>query len=271
MKIFIKNSAFIGLLLGSFVFTACEGEDIFTDLLEEETRLSDTYLMTESSISNTYQIIDQALRDSLFRAQDSSLVDGATVTKTGNLIRIDYGFGAIASDGRPRRGYIEVIETSDYRSTGGSVIASLEHYILNEVDLKGDLSIFNYGSDSLSIIITDFMALDSMVVDASRTISWISGFNTSILTDDKYRINGSAHGDHALGFLDVISSSPLLVHTDCEHRILSGVMDISIQGDSIGSTGSIDFIAADGCDNLAKIELKKGEQELMLTRQFFGF
>ena len=271
MKPFLKNSLLIGLLGSALVFTACEGEDVFTDFMEEETRLSDTYLMTEATISNTYQIIDQALRDSVFRAQDSSFVDGAIVTKTGNVIRIDYGFGAIGTDGRPRRGYIEIIETNDYRSTGGSAAASLQHYVLNGIDLKGDMNIFNYGNDSLSIVITDFNALDSLEVNASRTISWVSGFNTTLLTDDVYRIKGSAHGDHASGTLDVITSVPLLVQTGCEHRIVSGVLDISLQGDSIGSTGTIDFIDADGCDNLAKIELKKGEQELLLSRQFFGF
>lgn len=269
MKINIKKYTLAIITVAGLMLTACE-DQLPLDFIGTESKVCDRYLLTEATLCNTYQIIDIALRDSLFRSQDSAVVDGAIVTKAGNIIRIDFENGAIGQDGRFRKGFIEVNELSDYRGSGGSAHADLQDYFLDEFNIAGILDLYNYGSDSLLMTISNFKATDSLEVNASKSIYWTSGFNTSNIADDKYNIRGQAHGEYGSGSMDVLSSTPLVIDRSCSYRALSGILDLSLHGDSLESTGTIDFIN-DGCENLAKIHLQKGERELLLSRQFFGF
>ncbi|MDZ7846636.1 MAG: hypothetical protein U5L96_07635 [Owenweeksia sp.] len=40
---------------------------------------------------------------------------------------------------------------------------------------------------------------------------------------------------------------------------------------ALNATGTIDFIAEDGCDNLVDLSLKDGDKELDVVLQFDGF
>lgn len=258
-------------LATGLVLSSCEGDDLSGGLLEREVEIANRYLQVEASISNTYQMIDKVLRDSVFRATDSSIVDFAIVTRNGSNILIDFGNGVISPDGYVRQGSISILENGDYRTYGGFASANFTNYTLNQFNVQGSMQVTNYLPDSMLLGLNDFLTMDSIEMDGIKSIKWGAGFNTSDVSDDRYSISGTASGTLDDGSLFSVVTDPLQFDNTCEHRITTGMLDFELQLDTVNATGTLDFIDSDGCQNLAKVSVERGDQSFQTARQFFGF
>ncbi len=272
MRHFKKNYLALFLALTAIAFTSCD-EDTLASFSEAEAAMSDKYMEAEAALSNIYRIVDNTMRDSVLRATDSSSVFGAVVTRTANTILVDFRPGVIGQDGRTRSGTITITETNDYRQAGGVLAVDLSNYVIDNFAVMGILGLENFGSDSLRLNASRLAVVDSFELDGSKTIVWMNGFKTSTTADDVYKIKGMATGKQLNNTLTSSLKEPMVIDNTCQYRLLEGLveMDFFIDTASAQTTGSIDFIKADGCENLARIKIKKGETEITLARQFFGF
>lgn len=268
----LKTNHLAIAVMAALTLTSCEETENlgFTDA---ESNLSEKYIAAEAALSNIYRIVDNTMRDSILRATDSTSILGAIVSKTGPSVLVDFGGGVIGPDGTTRSGSISIIETNDYRMAGGVVVVDLANYSVDNFNVLGNLSLENYGSDSLKLNVTNLVAVDSFMLDGSKSMSWLQGFETPTTSDDKYEIRGSAHGIYLTNSLMSNITVPMVIDNSCQHKVLGGVLSLDFQSDSTSAatTGGIDFIDDDGCENLARINIKKGETEITLARQFNGF
>ena len=269
----LKNSYLAFFVVASaLTITSCE-EDLLGGFSEAETAMSDRYLATEAALSNIYTIVDNTMRDSVLRTTDTSMVFGAKVIRTGGTILIDFRPGVIGMDGRTRTGTISITETNDYRQAGGVLSVNLSSYVVDNFNVSGNLGLENFGADSLRLNVSRLAVVDSFELDGSKTVVWMSGFKSVSTTDDVYKLKGMATGKQLNNTLSSTILEPMVIDNTCQYRLLEGIVDMQFAMDtaSAQTSGSIDFIKSDGCENLAKVKIKKGETEITLARQFFGF
>ncbi|WP_417590141.1 hypothetical protein [Owenweeksia hongkongensis] len=274
----MKNSKLFSgtILMAAFALTVgCEDTSLEDLLSEGDAQVSESYMKTEASLYNLYSVVDVSLRDSLFQVNDSAMVDGATVIRSGSNVTINFGTGVIGSDGRTRKGIIEVIESGDYM-TLASLDIELKGYSVNDEKVTGSIELDKAGSD-FGLVITGFSADQEIEIDADKTISWRKGFTTlSNSDDDVFDISGTATGKDLKDNRELSTSITEAMNYDrsCEFKMVSGIIELTLQpNDSIPDVteAAIDFLADDACNNLAKIKLKQGETEIEVTKQFNGF
>ena len=266
----LKFSVLSSLLL----FASCEGEEFGESFLEIEKDLSEHYLDSEAALTNVYDIVDVVARTAALDNGDTLKLFGADVHKSGNQLFINYGNGEVGPDGLTRSGKIQVLETGDYQQPGGEVEISFDEYIVENKAVEGTLNVLNHGNDSLSMLVTSFSVGGEFNLNSNKNISWEQGFDTEDEQDDRYRLSGQGVGaDASNNTLTADISEQLVFDRTCEHKLVSGVMDLSIDLDSVEttSTGMLDFLANDACENLVRIQLTNGDQEVDVTYQFEGF
>lgn len=272
MKQLKNNLLTATAIVSALTLSSCE-EDLVNGFSEAEAALSDKYIDAEAQLSNIYQIVDNTMRDSLLRATDTAVVFGAKVMKTGNVVVVDFSPGVIGKDGVTRAGSITITETNDYRRSGGVLSVDLSKYVVDNYNVMGTIGVENFGADSLRLNVSDLAVVDSFELDGSKTIVWQKGFGTNTTTDDIYKINGLATGKQLTNTLTSSIEEPMVIDNTCKYRLLEGVIEMQFSSDTATTqtTGSIDFIKADGCENLARLKIKRDETEVTLARQFTGF
>lgn len=274
----MKNFKFLGasFLAAAFTITVgCEDTSLEDLLSEGDAQVSESYVKTEAALVNLYSIVDGSLRDSVFQATDSTNFEGAMVTRDGSNISIDFGAGVVGKDGNTRKGTIKIVESGDYM-TDASLDISLQSYSVNDDAITGSIELDKVGSD-FGLVVDGFSADQEIEIDANKTISWVQGFTTlTNSNDDIFNISGTASGMEIAGNRGLSTSITEMMNYDrsCEFKMVSGVIALTLQpADSAAEVteASIDFLANDGCDNLAKIKITQGETEVELTKQFSGF
>ncbi len=263
--------ALLGLV---FVVISCEEGDLFNSLIEYQQKLAEYYLEAESALSNVYTIVDLTVRDPNVMAGDTVSLMGAEVYVLGSVININYGNGNTGPDGITRSGLIMVDQTGDYTQTGGSLDITFDNYTVNNKPVGGLIEVDNQGNNTFGLMTTDFFTNEEFDLNANKTLTWNTGFNTDDDQDDEFILDGMSVGtDSANSTVTADILTPLQFRRDCQYAVLSGVVDLSFAVDTASSTpsGSLDFLADDGCDNLVTVKLKDGDQETEVTLQFEGF
>lgn len=263
--------ALLGLV---FITYSCEEEDLSGSLIEYQQKLAEYYIEAEGALSNVYTIVDLTVRDPNVMAGDTVAVMGAAVYMTGSVINIDYGNGNTGPDGITRKGLIMADQTGDYTQSGGTLDVSFDNYEVNNKKVGGVIAVNNQGNNTMALTAIDFFINEEFDLDASKTLTWNSGFNTVDDQDDEYTLDGTSTGtDSANSSVTADILSPLKFRRDCEYAVLGGVVDLSFMVDTASNTpsGTLDFLEDDGCDNLVTVKLKDGDQEVEVTLQFDGF
>src|SRR5690606_41799878 len=132
-----------------------------------------------------------------------------------------------------------------------------QSYSVSDKVRSVSLELNKVGTD-VGLVITDFSADQEIEIDANKTIAWKSGFTTlSNSDDDIFDISGTASGVDMTDNRELSTSITEAMNYDrsCEFKMVSGIIELTLQpGDTIAeiTEASIDFLANDGCDNLAK-------------------
>lgn len=271
LNIFSKAAAI--LCIGAMV--SCEDTNLEDLLSDQDAETSENYIKTEAALSNLYSIVDRALRDSTFQATDSARVDGAMVWRDGSLVTIDHGNGVIGTDGRTRKGAIQITETGGYMTTNASLAVALSNYSVDAKNVVGTMSLTKI-ANNFELKIDSFSAGENVEINADKAVSWTNGFTTLTKTDDDvFQFSGTASGTELNNNRELSSSitEAMVYDRSCSYKMTEGVLELVLAAtDSTDELGAaIDFIDSDGCNNLVKLTLSQGESDIELTKQFDGF
>ena len=149
--------------------------------------------------------------------------DAVTFPKT---IQVDFGSAnCLGSDGRYRRGKINISTTGWYRDSGSVITVTPENYYVNENKIQGSKSITNQGRNDLGHWVYKIEVLNASITTSEGLISWESlryrewtEGEASVLNpwDDVYLITGSADGTNVEGTdFNVAILTPLRIQVGC--------------------------------------------------------
>lgn len=259
-----------------FGLVSCEEDLLIGDEGSTEQLLGEYLFEAEGIASNVYNTIDLARRDSTFIATGATVVDGANVVSSGDTITVNYTTaGTYGADGKLRKGKLRAIESGNYLMVGGFMSVDLMSFSIDDVPVVGAIIARNEGNDSVSVNVQNFSVNSAFTFNSGKGIKWLSGFNTiNDESDDRYKLGGTSTLSEtaANNSVTVDFSDPLVYDRTCQFGAESGILDLSLSGDSVSyDSGSIDFIASDGCNNAAILTIVKGDQTLNFTKTFDSF
>ena len=269
-------------LLGSL--SACE-EDFLAEESEIEQNLTRYLVETEMSALEVYNIVDRALTDEDFIVTDSTTMAGAWVKRTSELtIRVDFGNGAVGTDGVLRQGVIDLtLNDPDYNLAATEVKGEFLDFSADDRRFRGTFTITNLGDDDYSLILEDFDINSEFRLNSEQTISWEGGRKTPEISDDTYQVAGSALGEDTKTGDEVSLSIPEKIFYDrgCSDGLLGGVIDMNFTAgedrEVFYESGAIDFLLddgeeKDGCNNLYELTLTNTDgEELTVTGTFENY
>lgn len=175
---------------------------------------------------------------------------------------IDFGAtNCLCTDGRYRRGVINVSFTGRYRDAGTTITVTPSNYYVNDNHVEGVHTVVNQGLNgsgniyyTIDVTATITLASGGGVVSwtAHRVREWIAGSGTLTFADDIYSITGDGTGTSAGGVAVSFNiTAPLVrkLEPGCRMHFVSGTIEITP-----GSlpTRILDFGNGD-CDNIATV------------------
>lgn len=252
----------------SIAFSSCRKKK---DDDDTDTTSSKDNALAEGTYNDVSNIADQASTGSLSSYlaplnsdHKSMLSTCATVTRdtiaVPHIITIDFGTAnCLCSDGRYRRGIINVSYIGQYRDSASTHTITFANYYVNDNKVTGTKTVVNNGHNAagnLTYSITVNGQIDkatggTITWVSNRTREWIVGENTATWGDDVYLITGSANGTSSNGTAFTITiTSPLRKEIACRHFV-SGKFDLTPSGKA---TRHVDF-GTGSCDNQATVTI----------------
>ncbi len=264
---YLSVAATVGIL-----FNSCKKK-------EDEPKDFDTSAAADNATAEGYfndanSISDQAAAGNLTSFMPTNNSDSdergimsscASITHdtASNPRTISVNFGTancLCSDGRYRRGIINVSYTGHYRDSLSSHTITFANYFVNDNQVLGTKTVTNNGHNNAGHP-TFSVAINGSVIKANnggtigyastRTREWIEGEYTSIWADDVYLITGNTNGTSSSGtsYTATITSA-LKVKLSC-HWIVSGKLDLTPSGKL---TRTIDW-GNGTCDDAATVAI----------------
>lgn len=237
----MKKIVFLCALLlvsSALFFTSCKKNNNDDDT---DTSVSQNHNSVESEVDGVTQQMDAAaLSKGLNKTGPVITFDTASATRT---MTVDYGAATTCSDGKVRSGKIIVTWTGHYRDAGAVKTVHFENFISNGnvFDNASVKTVTNKGKNSsnqtyfeinANIIVT--LASNGVTVEwnSSRVRTWISGENTTAITDDVYMLTGTTSGVNRKGISYTATiTSPLTIDLSCNlRRITKGVIELQPAG-----------------------------------------
>lgn len=253
---------------------SCKKDKVEEDYTTEK-EMSEHMALSEANYTDAGNIADEASEGDLASYKTGC----ATVThdSTANPRKITVDFGTtncLCNDSKNRRGKIIITYTGRYRDPGTVITTTFDNYFVDDNEVKGTRTVTNSGLNSqgqptFTISVNGSVILSggrgTITHTASRTRTWIAGFNTPRnLQDDVYLIDGSTTtvGPKGDEFTCTIRTS-LRVEFSC-HNIVSGIIDYVRKGSRNGSA-SINY-GTGACDRVATVTLPNGRDFNILLR-----
>ena len=256
--------ATIGML-----FTSCRKKE---DEKDTDTSSASDNALAEGTYNDVNNIADEAASGSLSSYLTPTVSDEksimstcATITNdttvTPRLLTIDFGpTNCMCSDGRNRRGKINVSYNGQYKDSASTHTITFTNYYVNDNQILGTKTVTNNGHNS-SGNLTFSISVNGQIIKASgggtitwtssRTREWIQGELTPIWSDDVYLITGSANGTNASGnSFSMAITSALRKEIGCRH-IVSGQLTLTPSGKP---TRYVDF-GSGACDDQATVTI----------------
>lgn len=256
--------ATIGML-----FTSCRKKE---DEKDTDTSSASDNALAEGTYNDVNNIADEAATGSLSsyltptQSDERSIMSTCAVitndtTVTPRLLTIDFGpTNCMCSDGRNRRGKINVSYNGQYKDSASTHTISFTNYYVNDNQILGTKTVTNNGHNS-SGNLTFSIVVNGQIIKASgggtitwnstRTREWIQGELTPTWADDVYLITGTANGTNAAGnSFSMAITSALRKEIGCRH-IVSGQLTLTPSGKP---TRYVDF-GSGACDDQATVTI----------------
>ena len=197
----------------------------------------------------------------------------ATVTidsvATPHTITVDFGASnCLCSDGRYRRGQINISYSGHYRDAGSTHTITFTNYYVNDNKIMGTKTVLNNGRNTAgnltySITVNGSIEKSSggtITWNSNRTREWIVGESTPAWNDDVYLITGSASGTSAGGTSFTLNiTSALRKEIGCRHFV-SGSFALTPSGKAVRY---VDY-GTGACDNTATVTINGNTYNITL-------
>ena len=267
----LESRIFLLLAITTLVnISACRKDEV-----DNDTNSSKNDSTADRYFNEIQDIADQAAKTgdlSSFKlsSNEGMLLDSCalvTFDTLGNVsasnpdtIIIDFGISCLCNDNKTRSGKIIISSTGRYRIEGSVITITPNNYFVNGNQILGSRIVTNTGANligqpTFSVLVngTIIFANNEGIItwNASRTRTWIEGYNTLLFSDDVYSITGSGSGTKVNGQTwTSIITSPLIHKRTC-HQIVSGVLQVTPSNKPIRT---IDF-GQGGCDNTLTVSI----------------
>jgi hypothetical protein len=196
-----------------------------------------------------------------------------TVDTVSSPRKITIDFGAtncLCVDGRNRRGKIIATYNGKYKDSGTVIGISLDHYFVNDNQVKGTKTITNKVKNVQGNLIYE-VDVNGQVVKANNkgTITWISlrqrewmaGANTPLyILDDVYGITGTANGTNASGNAYAITITQALVRKMNCKWFESGIVTLVPEGLPAVTLN----YGSSGCDANAVVTINNNNYDIIV-------
>ncbi|MDD3878088.1 MAG: hypothetical protein PHT69_15825 [Bacteroidales bacterium] len=242
--------------------------------------MAEEIVLSELIFTDVFRISDnfiQGVEDTLF--SNNKDLNGLTYTGCATIsvspfdsvtwpkeISIDFGdTNCFGTDGRYRRGIINIISDKSYNDSSAHITISFDNYFFNNIKIIGLMSITNIGTNNSGLIQYDVEINDASLITArgtitmtmKRTITKSLGNDTPwpALNDDLFIMTGESNGKSTSGypFTTSIVSQVLLSH-GCPW-FLNGVIEATPE---LLEIITIDY-GSGSCDKNAKITINAEE------------
>jgi len=272
-----KNLTFTYVLLTTFVAATCllgckKDDDSAVIVIEANNTQNLRSFANGSSSANTVDkiaveaqlkgTVDQRLSGGLGLATPVVIDD--TVNK---IIYIDFGQGILGLDSVTREGIIRISYTDDYFTTGSVLTITFLDYKTDGKKMEGTRTITNMGINGNGNMFWKVEATNMKVWSAdeqtwrqwnsSRTREMVGGSSTpEELSDDVYKINGTADGSFSNGSVFTATFIDLVRESSCLW-ISSGVVEAIVDNNQ---NYFVDF-GNGTCDNRVSVTYPDGTME----------
>lgn len=256
--------SFLYIAIGAIAlssFYSCEQLENLCNIQESDLKTGDVFVKSLNHMIDVYKRVDEANKNPIVKGGAQDVIDGATCEIMGDSLIIDFGSGdVVCADGRLRRGSIRVRLVNDYMLPTGEANAILSNYHVDGTRITGNFDARNDGpaADPKFVITTTmFNVGDESTVNYAVDANWMQGFSTVDATDDIFDVTGNVTGEDNANSKDFTASviEPLHYVAACPDYIERGIMDVQLIGDTTVSGFAVDFIEADGCNNLFQVSV----------------
>jgi hypothetical protein len=149
-------------------------------------------------------------------------------------LTLDFGpTNCLCADGRYRRGKILVRFTTDVLTRRAGAVVTRTNYFVNDNQHTATRTFTDLGSGSFSVDVADASIIranngGTHSWTANWTFSRTAGFGTSQVSDDAYRVTGSANGTNRRGVTyTTVIQTPLIKRGDCLKYFVAGTVSIT--------------------------------------------
>ncbi len=259
--------AVIGLL-----FTACKKKN---DAIDTDTSAAADNALAEGTYNDVHNIADQASTGSLasydatYSSNEKGLLSAcATVTPvipdtTAGAHTITVNFGTtncLCSDGRYRRGIINISYSGRYRDSASTHTITFTNYFVNDNQVMGTKTVTNMGRNAAGHSVFN-INVNGTIIKANgggtitwtsqRQREWIQGEGTLSWLDDVYLVTGSASGTNAHGTSFTAQITSALERKVICRQFVSGTFTLTPSGKA---TRTFDF-GNGACDDIATVTI----------------
>lgn len=253
----------IGMLSASLFISSCVRERDYNIELAKDATLGDFVF------SDAFHIACDASTKSSGETLSNYKTTGycATLThdslSTPKSIVIDFGnSNCMCHDNRTRRGKILVNYTTKFADSGNVITFNFDQYFVDDNRIMGTQTIENKGKTILGhtfftqavegkMLKADTTIKDTLIWNAEREITWVSGEGTTMWFDDVYETVGTGYGwGVRREYYASNITKPLIREVLCRY-IKGGKVELQPQGKALRT---IDYGNGE-CDNQASIEI----------------
>lgn len=237
----------------------------------EENTLASDQSFAEKMYDDAQNISDAGAAagngSTVYRTTQTTVGGCATVTASAGHITIDFGpTNCFCTDGRWRRGKINVTYTGAYADSGSTHTITFDSFYVNNNGVTGTKTVTNMGHNSAGKPFFN-VSVDGTVTRttgasihhvSTRVRTWTEGSGTPSRLDDMYSITGggtvtrtNAAGTTTTATISI--TSPLIVAMDCRW-IEAGTITQTIGT----ATRSLNYGTTASCDSLATFTTASG-------------
>lgn len=261
----VKKIHFILIALAlSLGLTSCKDNTSEIDF-NPNVLTSREYIRAEDAVFEIVNAFLKAIHDTLVHCTGYSYIDYCDVLHIPSENSLRFGYGNVnrmCEDNKFRRGIFYAVFDGEIFAEGVKAEISTDSLFVDDLLIEAEMEIWNLGYNeenkieySLKVLSTNIMLDDTTIqqgfyLTADYIMTWEEGSSTpSIHEDDIFLVRGKAEGRSGRNYeFSVFIEEPLVNHIEC-FWLTKGRSRINVPA-GIVSTGEIDYINDDGCNNL---------------------
>ena len=236
-------------------------------------------LMTSQDLTTAQTVIedeeDEIIGDEIgFRGGCVTKTYSAAVGTYPQTVTLDFGAGCEGKNGKIRKGKLIVTLSADPKTAGAVIKVVPSDFSVDDIKVEGTRTWTNLGKDaagnrSWNRVVTNgkltFPNGKSAAFESNETVKQTAGGATvSNKTDDVYEITGTRSGTNRAGKEFTANvAKPLVKNGNCQY-IVSGVIEITKEGNS----KSIDY-GNGTCDDEGTVTLADGTTKIVKLRRWW--